>query len=198
MLSMRLRDNITGRSIGLFLILATVVRQLVLSSTGLYSVVQGDSMAPTFRNEDVVQTRAPSASLERGDVVIITDDRGDLAIKRIIGLPGEKVTIFLGFVYINGRRLTEPYLSKLTYTFLLDNRETGGAAWRLGDNQFFVLGDNRLQSIDSRNFGPIERSCVRRVVDLPENSFKPGFSDIFLSASGMPMRKNRMQDEGSL
>jgi signal peptidase I len=195
---MRLRDNITGRSIGLFLILATVVRQLVLSSTGLYSVVQGDSMSPTFRNDDVVQTRAPSASPERGDVVIITDDRSDLVIKRIIGLPGETVTIFLGFVYINGQRLTEPYLTKLTYTFLLDNQETGGAAWRLGDNQFFVLGDNRLQSIDSRNFGPVEHGSIRRVVDLPENSLKPGFSDIVLSASGMPTRKNLAQHEGSL
>lgn len=195
---MRLRNNISGRTIGLFLILATVVRQFVQSSTGLYSVVQGDSMVPTFRNDDVVQARAPSASPERGDVVIITDDQGDLAIKRIIGLPGEKVTVLLGFVYINGQRLSEPYLPKLTYTFLLNNQETGGAAWRLRDNQYFVLGDNRLHSIDSRNFGPVERGSIRRVVDLPENSSRPGFTDIILSASGMPMRKSHVQREGSL
>jgi signal peptidase I len=195
---MRLKDNINGKSIVLFLILATVVRAFVHSSTGFYSVVCGLSMYPTFKPDDVVQTRSADACPERGDVVIITDDLGERVMKRIIGLPGETVTLRLGFVYINGQRLSEPYLPKLTYTFLLDNQETGGAAWRLGKNQFFVLGDNRLRSIDSRNFGPVERHRIRRFVNLPENTVRPGFSDIILSGSGMPMRQSRIQREEAL
>ena len=195
---MRLENNISGRSIVLFLILATLVRQFVQSSTAPYSVVQGDSMVPTFRNDDVIHTRASDASPERGDVVVITDDRGDLVIKRIVGLPGESVTIFLGFIYINGQRLSEPYLPRNTYTFKLDLRDGRPGTWTLGDKQYFVLGDNRPQSIDSRHFGPVDSRGIRRVVDLPQNSLRPGFCDIVLSASGMPMRKSRLQPEGSL
>jgi len=195
---MRRENNISGRSVVLFLILATLVRQFVQSSTSVYSVVQGDSMYPTLRHDDVVQTRSLHALPKRGDVIILTDDRGDLAIKRIIGLPGEKVTIFLGFVYVNGQRLTEPYLLKNTYTFKLDLRDGRPGVWKLGDNQYFVLGDNRQQSIDSRHFGPVDTRGIRRIVDFPENALRPEFSDIVLSVSGMPMRKSQMQREGSL
>jgi len=195
---MRLENNISGRSIVLFLILATLVRQFVQSSTAPYSVVQGDSMVPTFRNADVIHTQAPDASPERGDVVVLTDDRGDLVIKRVIGLPGESVTIFLGFVYINGQRLSEPYLPKNTYTFKLDLRDGRPGTWTLGDKQYFVLGDNRPQSIDSRHFGLVDGRGICRVVNLPENSLRPGFCDIILSATGMPVRKSQMQREGSL
>ena len=195
---MRFIYSISGRHIVLFIVLGMIGSELVLRSTGFYCVVQGSSMYPTFKPNDVVQTKSSKASPERGDVVIFTDDRGDRVIKRIIGLPGESVTVCLGFVYINGQRLSEPYLPRLTYTFMLDNQETGRGAWRLGDSQFFVLGDNRLHSEDSRKFGPVERRSIRRVVDLPENSFRPEFCDIILSASGMPMRKSQMQREGSL
>jgi signal peptidase I len=195
---MRLENNINGRSIALFLILAVLVRQFVQSSTGFYSVVQGESMDPTFRNNDVVQTHALHERPKRGDVVIITDDRCELAIKRVIGLPGESVTIILGFVYINGQRLSEPYLPKLTYTFILDNQASGSGSWRLAGDQYFVLGDNRLQSIDSRNFGPVDFNRVRRMVELPENSPRPEFGDVILSVSGLPMRKQQLSRESTL
>jgi signal peptidase I len=195
---MRPMNNIRVRRIVLFLTLLIVVSEYVRSTKGLYCVVEGQSMYPTFSHDDVVQTRAPNGSPRRGDVVIITDDRGDRVIKRIIGLPGESVTLFLGFVYINGQRLSEPYLLRHTYTFKSDTEDERAADWRLRDRQFFVLGDNRLQSIDSRNFGPVERRGILRVVDLPENSFRPGFCDIILSESGKPMRKSQMQHEGSL
>jgi signal peptidase I len=131
-------------------------------------------------------------------VVIIADDRGDRMIKRIIGLPGESVTLFLGFVYIDGQRLSEPYLPRHTYTFKVNTKDERPADWKLGEKQFFVLGDNRLQSIDSRNFGPVERRGILRVVDLPENTFRPGFCDIILSESGRPMRKSQIRREESL
>lgn len=121
---MRFIRIISGRQVVLLGLLVLVVGEFILNSSGFHSVVQGQSMYPTFRHNDVVQTHAPIAPPRRGDVVIITDARGDRLIKRIIGLPGESVTLLLGFVYINGQRLEEPYLSELTYTFLLNTQES--------------------------------------------------------------------------
>jgi signal peptidase I len=184
-----------GKHILLLVILMMVLGGFALNNTGFYSTVQGQSMYPTFKHDDVVQTRTPNTNPRRGDVVIITDPTGERIIKRIIGLPGETLTLFLGFVYINGQRLDEPYLPRLTYTFLLHNKAASGATWKLRHDQFFVLGDNRLQSIDSRNFGPVHRSGILRSVNLPDNSLRPGFCDIILSSSGMPMRKSQMRNE---
>lgn len=181
--------SLNGRRIIIFLILVVVVSEYV-RSTGFYSVVEGQSMHPTFKHNDVVQTRAPDAVPARGDVVIITDDQGDRMIKRIIGLPGESVTLSLGFVYINGRRLSEPYLARHTYTFKSNIEDERPVNWKLEANQFFVMGDNRLESLDSRNFGPLERRGILRVVVLPANTFRPGFGDVILSASGKPMRRS--------
>ena len=185
-------NYICCRRIVLFLILVVVVGEYVQNRRGFYSVVEGQSMYPTFRHNDVVQTRALDASPERGDVVIMTDDRGDRVIKRIVGLPGETVTLFFGYVYINAQRLSEPYLPRHTYTFKFDTEDERRVDWRLGDNQFFVLGDNRLGSIDSRYFGPVEGRGIVRVVNLPENAVRPGFCDIILSDSGKAVRKSQM------
>lgn len=182
--SMRRIVNINGRRTVLVILLLTVVAEFVRSNVGTFSVVEGFSMYPTFRPNDVVQTKPPNAGTERGDVVIITDVRGDLVIKRIIGLPGETVTLFRGFVYINGHRLAEPYLASHTYTFKSNTKDERPADWQLGHNQFFVMGDNRLQSHDSRNFGPVERRDIQRVVSLPENAVKPGFCDVMLTKAG--------------
>ncbi len=181
---MRPINNISGRRIIFALILVTAVIEFVRHSIGTCSVVEGNSMYPTFRPNDVVQAKTSYASSERGDVVIITDDRGDRAIKRIIGLPGETVTLYRGSVYINSQRLSEPYLPKFTYTFKSNVKNERRADWRLGDNQFFVMGDNRLESYDSRNFGPVENHNIHGVVSLPGNAAKPGFCEIVLSETG--------------
>ena len=182
--NMRATGNISGRRTVLVFLLLTVASEFVRSSVGTFSVVEGLSMYPTFRPNDVVQTKSPTARPERGDVVIVTDDRGDLAIKRIIGLPGEIVTLYRGFVYINGQRLAEPYLPNHTYTFKSNPKDELPEGWKLLDNQFFVMGDNRLQSHDSRNFGPVEGLDIQRVVSLPENAVKPRFCDIMLTKAG--------------
>ncbi len=168
----------------LILLLLTAVAEFVRSSAGIFSVVEGLSMYPTFRPNDVVQTRAPNGRTERGDVVIVTDNRGDLVIKRVIGLPGETVTIFRGFVYINGHRLMEPYLPSHTYTFKSNVKDERPADWQLRQDQFFVMGDNRLHSADSRNFGPISRDAIERVVTLPQNAVKPGLSGVMFTKAG--------------
>lgn len=176
--------NINGRKVILALMLVTLVFEAVRNCIGTFAVVEGDSMSPTFGPNDIVCVRALYARPARGDVVIMTDDRGDRVIKRIIGLPRETVTIFRGFVYIDRQRINEPYLTKRTYTFKRDEIIGLPPHWQLGDDEYFVLGDNRIRSHDSRNFGPVPRRHIHGVVSLAEKEKRPGFCGIILIRSG--------------
>lgn len=91
---------------------------------------------------------------QRGDIVVLHPpiDQGKPYIKRVIGLPGETVSVHDGAVYINGERLEEPYLNGAATSWAgsIQEEET-----ILGENEVFVMGDNRNNSTDSRIFGPI-------------------------------------------
>jgi len=125
-------------------------------------VVDGASMEPNFHtSERVIVDRVTmllSGGPARGDVVVLDSPRADeLLIKRVIGLPGERVSIEGGRVYINGQRLEEPYVEGYcTY------RSCDGD-WQLGPDQYFVLGDNRSHSLDSHSFGPVARASIRGI-----------------------------------
>ncbi|HEX5220915.1 MAG TPA: signal peptidase I [Verrucomicrobiae bacterium] len=174
------------RSLTLFMLMLLTV-QFFRREVGTFSVVEGFSMYPTFLPNDVVQARTLHAELRRGDVVIVADTKGEEMIKRVIGLPGETVSLFRGFVYINHRRLIEPYLPKFTYTFKRDESSERSVSWPLGAGQYFVLGDNRLHSADSRHYGPLARHQILRIVDTPANT-RPELSDIILLESGEVLR----------
>src|SRR5436305_1060187 len=102
-------------------------------------MVSGCSMWPTYEPGAMVHTASISRPLERGDVVVLDDRKGDYALKRIVGLPGETVHIWRGYVFINHRILIEPYLPKRVYTFPKERT----SVFILGETQYFVLGDNR-------------------------------------------------------
>jgi signal peptidase I len=125
--------------------------------------VSGSSMSPTYEQGAMVHTTPISSPLERGDVVVLDDREGDFALKRIVGLPGETVHIWRGYVFINRQILIEPYLPKKVYTFPRQR----AAVFVLGEGQFFVLGDNRPRSADSRIYGPVERDQVKKRVVAP-------------------------------
>lgn len=125
--------------------------------------VKGHSMEPTFHDGEYILTDKISYRLgtpQRGDVVVFSspmDAEVDF-IKRIIGLPGETVKISAGKVYINDKILDESiYLDPSVYTgpesYLSENKEL-----IIPSGYFFVLGDNRMQSSDSRDFGPVQPS----------------------------------------
>ena len=129
-------------------------------------IVSGASMEPNFHNGEYLiideltyELRLP----ERGEVVVFRYplNPSEFFIKRVIGLPGEKVEIKNGKITINGLELAEPYL--------LANLETApNVKMELTENQYFVLGDNRLQSSDSRRWGalPKEKLMGRALVRL--------------------------------
>ena len=93
---------------------------------------------------------------QRGEIVVFepngyTPDE-DKLIKRLIGLPGEKIEFRNQAVYINGNKLSEPYLNEPCQVFNCPDK-----IWNLGLNEYFFMGDNRNHSRDSRSFGPIAR-----------------------------------------
>lgn len=114
-------------------------------------------MVPNFADGELLLTEKVTYRLyrpARGDVIVFKapGPRNVDFIKRIIGLPGDNVKIENNAIYINGQKLQEPYETQQTQ---------GSVNVTLGDTQYFVLGDNRGSSSDSRVFGPIERGSMR-------------------------------------
>lgn len=120
-------------------------------------IIEGSSMAPTLLDGDtaIVNMLARSCgSLDRGEIVLVRDGFDEYATKRIVGLPGEAVEIKDNKVFINGAPLREVYLPKETAT------ASSQAAFALGADDYFVLGDNRSDSYDSRIYGPVSKAAI--------------------------------------
>lgn len=119
--------------------------------------VKGESMVPNFADGELLLTEKVTyrfQDVKRGDVIVFqapTVRKVDF-IKRIIGLPGDSVDIENGTVFINGKDLIEPYEIQTT---------DGNLKITVGEDQYFVLGDNRMASSDSRSFGSIEKGAIK-------------------------------------
>jgi signal peptidase I len=101
---------------------------------------------------------------ERADIVVFHPPfDGPVLIKRVIGLPGDVISVSDGFVSINGRRLDEPYVRRVDGQQEPSEPFSNGLPWSLEKpyevpaGSYFVMGDNRTDSGDSREFGPIKR-----------------------------------------
>lgn len=140
--------------------------------------VSGNSMVPTFHNNDYILTDKLSyrlSSPKKGDIIVLKNPRNESQdfIKRIIATPGDSVKIENGFVFVNGVKLNELYLPQ-------DAQSQGGSFLSegeqitVGENQYIVLGDNRNHSSDSREWGPVTRKeIIGKVVFryFPVNNF---------------------------
>ncbi len=117
----------------------------------------GQSMEPNFHTNEYVLVNKVAYLLQqpqRGDVVVFhypLDIHKDF-IKRMIGLPGDLIRVTNTSVSINGQTIQEPYI-RVPFNFESNS-------WKLGPGQFFVMGDNRDNSLDSRSWGPLDRSYI--------------------------------------
>jgi signal peptidase I len=121
--------------------------------------VEGTSMLPNLEDQDrlfINKFAFRVGEIHRGDVVVFRYPRDETKnyIKRVIGLPGDRVRIVHGSVYVNGKLLPEPYVPA-RYT---DDRSQPEI--RIPADEYFVLGDHRNISSDSREFGPVERDLI--------------------------------------
>ena len=114
--------------------------------------VDGDSMYNTLNDNDLVLLSKLS-SIDRFDIIVLKEnDNNATIIKRVIGMPGDKVKIRNNKIYINNKIIEDEY----AYGETSDYDEI-----TLGDDEYFVLGDNRLISKDSRYFGAIKKSDIK-------------------------------------
>jgi len=121
--------------------------------------VEGTSMMPSLTDQERIFINKFTyrfSTIARGDMVVFWFplDRTKSYIKRVIGLPGDKVEVMDGFVFVNGQRLGENYVpdeyrDHNTYRMI-----------EVPPNQYYVLGDHRSSSNDSRSWGTVERSYI--------------------------------------
>ena len=122
-------------------------------------VVEGQSMEPNFHDNELLIVEKVSYLLHeprRGEVIVFRFPGSPNLnyIKRIVGVPGDRVSIHDGAVFLNGERLQETYLNGIeTFAPTFSSVEET----TLGANQYFVLGDNRAHSSDSREWGVVPR-----------------------------------------
>ena len=156
---------------------------VIASVSGAVCVVDGASMQPTFAPGSRVYAGPISSTLVRGDIVLVDDGNKEYALKRIVGLPGESIQFWRGYVFVNRKMLREPYLAKHTYTFPDGVREI--SSFKLGEGEYFVMGDNRNCSVDSRRYGPVNRERIKSRVPSAGDSMRACFSAYTLPAQGM-------------
>lgn len=131
--------------------------------------VSGKSMFPTYENGDYLLTDKISFALgdpDRGDVVVFhapdsagcPKGTGCDFIKRVLGVPGDTIEVRDNAIWVNGTRLIEPYIPPENYTE--PGSFTRGRSITLSTNEYFVVGDNRPHSSDSRAWGPVTKSDI--------------------------------------
>lgn len=121
-------------------------------------IVSGESMVPTLDGGELMLLKKYDTSYERFDIVVVNKNvEGDNLIKRVIGLPGETIRYRNGNLYINDEVIEDTYAYGETGNF----REI-----TLGNDEYFLMGDNREISLDSRSLGIIKNKEIEGTVGI--------------------------------
>ncbi|MCH7606514.1 MAG: signal peptidase I [Chloroflexi bacterium] len=136
------------------------IRTLINVSSSRPYKVEGDSMLPALAGNEYVllsPSRNRQPSLHRGDIVVLRNPAqlDAVYVKRIVGLPDEEIRLEGGLVYLNSQLLEESYA-----TISPQEGAESPKEWRNGPDEYFVLGDNRKASQDSRSFGPVSKNLI--------------------------------------
>lgn len=151
------------RLVIIVLVLVYVIPVFVLRP----ETVTGDSMVPTLKDGDRGLTNIFASlafGVHRFDVVAVVEPKsGDQWVKRVIGLPGETISYQNGVLYIDGQTVEEPflddqYIQGAGFTRATFSRDVSEIT--LADDEYFLVGDNRQVSYDSRSVGPFKRSDI--------------------------------------
>ena len=133
--------------------------------------VEGTSMYSTLDDNEILLLKKYDKNYKRFDVIVF-DYNGERLIKRVIGLPSEKVKYKSNKLYINGKKVKEDFLKNNQKTYDFDIKDLGYET--IPKNCYFVLGDNRTNSTDSRVLGPICKEQISGKTDFvlfPFNRF---------------------------
>lgn len=155
----RVKKIVTGFLIFLALVCMLLGAAIVtFKTTGLrFCTVDGHSMDNTlFDGEQLLLN--PSAEPGFGDIIVF-DYGGTYLIKRVIGMPGDTVTVVKGTLYVNNIKYDEPYLS----AECVERYKDSSFVVNVGENEYFVMGDNRDNSRDGRSFGCIPADVITGV-----------------------------------
>lgn len=146
-----------------------IILMLVFTFVLRKNTVVGSSMYPTLEDgEHVIVNVAASylTDIERFDVVVVhSPDNKDLWVKRVIGLPGETISYQDGILYVDNKEIEEPFLDKNYVEQVVKQQQLKTftqdmAPVTLKDNEYFLMGDNRNNSMDSRSVGPFTRDKI--------------------------------------
>lgn len=140
------------------LVVVVLIRTFIVTPI----IVDGDSMSPTLTDDEMMLLNK-LGSIERNDIVVINNEEGYI-IKRVIALPGESIECRDGVIYINDEKYNDNFASK-TDDFVKQF---------LNDDEYFVMGDNRFVSMDSRIFGAVTKEEIlgtTNFVIYPFNKF---------------------------
>ncbi|MDO8513086.1 MAG: signal peptidase I [bacterium] len=162
------------KTVAIVFVLAFIIRYFVIQPF----VIEGNSMEPDFHDRQLILINKLSYRIHnpnRGDVIVFESPQNHSIyyIKRIIGIPGDEIQLKEGDVYLNGEKIDEPYLS-LGQKTTADTSATGTLDVTVGRDQFFVMGDNRDQSSDSREWGLLDKNLISGkflVVIYPRDSW---------------------------
>lgn len=135
----------------IIIIVVILIRTFIVTPV----IVDGTSMTPTLADNQVLILKKYDKSYKRFDIAVL-DYNGTRLVKRVVGLPGEEVEYKQGKLYINGKEIKENFKHGKTTDFVLE--QVGYD--KIPKDYYFVMGDNRTNSTDSRTVGLIHKSDI--------------------------------------